>query len=239
MKTNVVMKRPFVGFDVLQRTSDGYFNATSLIKAWNESVENQCNNLHTQKNGYVKKKDLDDYYLNKSTKDYMEALITEEGFSSEKDVLIKSKASRGENAGTWMHPLLFIDFAMWLNPKFKLKVIRFVYDEMILYRKKAADTYRALSDAVYNLLDRDKFRMQVVMSEIAMVINYVVFNNHYKEIRNDKGTEELMKELHSVEERLTYLITNGYVRTTDDVISALRKEYKNKWFDKNLLIENK
>ena len=40
MKTNVVMKRPFAGFDVLQRTSDGCFNATSLIKAWNESVEN-------------------------------------------------------------------------------------------------------------------------------------------------------------------------------------------------------
>ena len=238
MKTNVVMKRPFAGFDVLQRTSDGYFNATSLIKAWNESIENQQVNLHRGNSPYVKK-ELKEYLSNKTTIEFIQTIMEEEQFDSEKLVISKSRASRGDNFGTWMHPFLFIDFAMWINPSFKYKVIKFVHDEMILYRKKAADTYRALSDAVYNLLDRDKFRMQVVMSEIAISINYVVFNNHYKEIRNDKGTEELMRELHSVEERLTYLITNGYVRTTDEVINALRKEYKNKWFGKNLLVENK
>ncbi|MBC7407182.1 MAG: KilA-N domain-containing protein [Arcicella sp.] len=40
--------------------------------------------------------------------------------------MIKSKANKGVNAGTWMHPILFIDFAMWINPKFKVKVLKFV-----------------------------------------------------------------------------------------------------------------
>lgn len=38
--------------------------------------------------------------------------------------------SRGNNVGTIMHPLLFIDFAMWLNPAFKYDVLKFVYDEL-------------------------------------------------------------------------------------------------------------
>ena len=36
MKTNVVMKRPFVGFDVLQRTSDGYFEANNFLNEWSK-----------------------------------------------------------------------------------------------------------------------------------------------------------------------------------------------------------
>lgn len=236
MKTNVVMKRPFAGFDVLQRTSDGYFNATSLIKVWNESVEKQQVNLHGENSPYVKK-ELKEYLSNKSTVEFIQTIVIEEQFENEKSVISKSRASRGNNFGTWMHPFLFIDFAMWINPSFKYKVIKFVHDEMILYRKKSADSYKTLCDAVYNLLEKDKFRMQVVMSEIAKAINYVVFNNHYKEIRNDKGTEDLMKELHAVEERLAYLINNNYVKTTEDIIKALRKEYKNKWFGNNLLID--
>lgn len=37
MKTNQLMKRPMGQFEVLQRTSDGYFNATKLLEQWNKS----------------------------------------------------------------------------------------------------------------------------------------------------------------------------------------------------------
>lgn len=39
-----------------------------------------------------------------------------------------------------MHPMLFIDFAMWINPEFKYDVIKFVHDEMIRYRNEAGET---------------------------------------------------------------------------------------------------
>lgn len=44
-----------------------------------------------------------------------------------------------------MHPLLFIDFAMWLNPAFKVKVLKFVYDQLIQYRNDAGDTYKEMA----------------------------------------------------------------------------------------------
>lgn len=34
MKTNVVMKRPMGQFEVLQRTSDGYFDGNALLNMW-------------------------------------------------------------------------------------------------------------------------------------------------------------------------------------------------------------
>ena len=36
MKTNQIMKRPLANFTVEQRTKDGMFCATALLKQWNE-----------------------------------------------------------------------------------------------------------------------------------------------------------------------------------------------------------
>ncbi len=37
MKTNVVMKREMGEFTVLQRTKDGMFNSTDLLRQWNKA----------------------------------------------------------------------------------------------------------------------------------------------------------------------------------------------------------
>lgn len=38
MITNQIMKRPLASFTVEQRTKDGMFNATHLLKQWNENT---------------------------------------------------------------------------------------------------------------------------------------------------------------------------------------------------------
>ena len=38
MITNNIMKRPLANFTVEQRTKDGMFNATNLLKQWNEQT---------------------------------------------------------------------------------------------------------------------------------------------------------------------------------------------------------
>lgn len=96
------------------------FNATELLKQWNNS------------NGT--KKELKDFFDNKSTDDFIEALILEENLNRDNSPYLKS---RGKNGGTWMHPILFIKFAMWINPKFKVKVLKFVNNELIKYENDA------------------------------------------------------------------------------------------------------
>lgn len=91
-------------FEVLQRTKDGMFNATALLNQWNRAAG--------------MKKEMNDYLRLQSTHDFLSALQSEFDF---KDGNSPYLTSRGKySGGTWMTPLLFIDFAMWLNPKFKV-----------------------------------------------------------------------------------------------------------------------
>lgn len=94
MKTNQIMVRPMGDFKVTQRTKDGFFNATELLKQWNHRSGMQ--------------KDISHYFNNKATDEFVSSLISEEKLASRNSVYVKSKASRGENVGTWMHPLLFM-----------------------------------------------------------------------------------------------------------------------------------
>lgn len=119
-------------FDVIQRTSDGMFNATTLLKAWNN---------HSGQSKEIKK-----FFENNATQEFVTALISEESLKGQNSAYLKSRGKY--NGGTWMHPLLFIDFAMWLNPTFKVKVLRFVYDQLIQYRNDAGDSYKEMASAI-------------------------------------------------------------------------------------------
>lgn len=124
MKTNQIMKRE-KGF--VQRTQDGYFNATDLLNHYNEKYEG--------------KRQLQSYKNNKEFKEFVEQLQKE---GIEKPFI----ASRGKHAGgTWMHPKLFIDFAMWLDVRFKSKVIDMVLDGLIQSRHNAGDYYNQMCAA--------------------------------------------------------------------------------------------
>lgn len=106
---------------------------------------------------------------------------------------VLTKTARGANGGTWMHPILFIKFAMYLNPAFEYQVIKFVADEMIAYRKDAGDAYKALAAAVSKICSPEK--LNATMSLVGKGVNFIVFNQHSKEQRNRHGTVTEMREL--------------------------------------------
>ena len=248
MITNQNMIRKMGTFDVTQRTKDGFFNATALLKQWNNSIDNQ-QVLHTQNSGYVKnstenqqvilhtqnspylkKKDIDDFFLNKSTQEYIQVIMQKENLNAETSVYLKSRASRGVNAGTWMHPMLFIDFAMWLNPSFKYDVLKFVYDEMIKYRNLAGDSYKELCSAVSKLVPKDF--VVTAIRKVAEALNYIVFGDHKNGIRNDFGEEQKQQELWELQRKVTSLINEGFISTFESLVDYLRTSYKNKHLPK-------
>ena len=115
-------------FDVTQRTSDGMFNATELMKQWNAA------------NG--SKKEIKHFLEeNKNTQEFINALISEESLNGRNSAYLKTRGVRG---GTWMHPYLFVDFAMWVSVEFKSKVIKYVVDGLILSRQEAGDFYNEM-----------------------------------------------------------------------------------------------
>lgn len=229
MITNQVMKRPMGNFLVEQRTKDSMFNATNLLKQWNEFVE--VNKVDAQKFGHVKK-ELKDYLDNKTTQEFVKALANEENLHGGKSPYVTSKARADRGGGTWMHPLMFVDFAMWLNPVFKVKVLKFVYDQMLKYRNDAGDAYKELATAMSRIVN--KSFMPVAMCKIAKAINCIVFEKHEHEMRNKQGEEPKQYELFTMERQVAMLINDGFLRTYDQVIDYLRMKYSEKYLPKVL-----
>lgn len=215
MKTNNVLTRPMGSFTVLQRTKDGFFNATDLLRQWNFSNDMQ--------------KQMSHYTNNSSTEEYINTIISKEELKERNSVLLQS---RGKTGGTWMHPMLFIDFAMWLNPSFKYEVIRFVSDELILLRDQAGENYKKLSAAVASIMPKDK--MPDVMQRLSKSMNIIVFGTHEHEIRNKRGVVGSMRELAQLENTLTEFINAGFVRSEQGIRTQLNRIFDEKYPDYKL-----
>lgn len=198
------MIRKLGSLDIIQRTKDSMFNATALLKQWNYNPLNP-------------KRDLSKFWESSKVNEFLEALVDEGIIDTPKQGYVKSRASRGENAGTWMHPYLFIKFAMWLNPRFEVQVIRFVYDQLIEHRHLAGDNYKKLCNALAKFIDVD-FR------EVGKMLNYVVFNTHEQGLRN-KATTEQENDLQQLERDMCRFIEMGFINTYAQFKKVLRKEW--------------
>ena len=214
MITNQIMKRPLADFTVEQRTKDGYFCLTGLLNNWNLKMGT--------------KKELKDYFENKATQEFVKALADEENLHGDKSPYVKSKARLDRGGGTWGHPLLFIDFAMWLNPHFKVKVLKFVSDQMLTYRNEAGDAYKQLSSAMSKICT--PHQMKRYMPILGKGNNYIVAGHHEHQLRNEYGTEEKQKEYFELEKQVAMLVNEGFLRTPEDVANYLRRKFQNKYF---------
>lgn len=223
MKTNQEMMRPMGNFNVIQRTSDGYFNATHLLKQWNENAKSKSVNSTD-----LKERRLDAFWDSTNLNQLMSEIAENEldfksqNFGDLKNAL--SKTCRGKkNGGTWMHPILFIKFAMYLSPRFEYHVLKFVADEMIHYRNEAGNAYIELGSAVQKIVPKDF--MPKAMKKVGEALNWVIFNNHEKMLRNKQGDESKQRELWQLEKKVADLINEGFITNFDNLIAYLRKQY--------------
>jgi len=228
MKTNQNMVRKMGNYNVVQRTQDGYFDANALLYQWNETHDS-------------KRRDMNEFLGSKSTEEFISTIYEKEKPKSENpdfgdfQIVIKGKKRGLKDGGSlpasvWMHPLLFIDFAMWINPRFKYDVLKFVYDEMIKYRHEAGDGYRALGAAISKIVPQDF--MQTAMKKIGEALNWIIFNRHESGLRNQYGEEGKQRELSQLERKLTDLINEGFITSYEQVLNYLKRMYKEKHYPK-------
>ena len=217
MKTNVIMTRPMGQFEVLQRTSDGFFDANALLIQWNRQA------------GVAQRK-MVEYLESKKTKEFVDALENDKTLRGKTEVgdfkvVIRVKGKTTKNGRVadkvYFHPFLFIDFCMWLNPTFKLQVIKFVYDELIKCRHLAGDNYNVLTAAISKLPDCD-------YKATAKAIQWIVFNRTGKELRQ-QATQKELAEISDIENKLAYAIDMGFINNQAQLICTMRKMYNEKY----------
>jgi len=203
MKTSVNMIRKMGTLEVTQRTKDSMFNATGLLREWNKRTG--------------MKKEVSKFFALEQTNIFIKTLQDKELNHTQEIAYHKSKANKGINAGTWMHPFLFIKFAMWINPEFELEVIKFVYDQLIEFRHSAGDMYKGLTNSLTKFKDTN-------FSQVAKGLNWIIFDKHESGIRQ-KASQQELKELADLEKKLAFAIDMGYIKSYGQLINEMRKIY--------------
>ena len=210
-------------FNVTQRTKDGYFDANELLGQWNGIKGNT-------------KREMKKFLDGTSTKEFISALNEDIAQSQNCDMpnnpVFNEIKGRNSKSGrtkdqVWMHPYLFTKFAMWINPRFEVKVIKFVYDEMIKYRHEAGDAYKQLSSSVSRLVP--KSFMPAAMHKTGEALNWVIFNSHEKGLRNKFGDEKSQRDLYELERKVSDLINDDFIKDYEYLIKYLRKEWAKRW----------
>lgn len=132
MVTQVVMKRELFGSEIRQQSKTEFFCANDLVAAGNKwRALNDISIFN-----------LGQYFNQKSTQEF---ILEIENKYNIKAVL----STKGRNGSTWVHPLLFIDIALAINPKLKVEVYEWLFDNLIKFRNDSGDSYKEMAGALY------------------------------------------------------------------------------------------
>jgi hypothetical protein len=143
------MKRKFYDGEVSQNSKTGYLSATDLFRIGNKYRASKGLGLI----------DISEFFRTKNVREFMSEL--------EKAVGDKIKiTARGRGRHTWVHPYLFIDMALALDPKFKIKVYSWIYDNLLKYRNDSGDSYKKMAGALITIIS-NKSTFPKVITKIA------------------------------------------------------------------------
>lgn len=175
------MKRELFGCEISQQSKTEFFSATELAKAgnkWRRFNELSDFNLsqYLKSNSFIE-------FKNEIEKKYGNVITS----------------SRGRNSNTWVHPLLFIDIALAINPKLKIEVYEWMFDNLIRFRNDSGDSYKEMSAAIYTrFVNKREFP-----NYIQKVANYIK-----AELKVDdwqKATEQQLKSRDTIHNSIRLL----------------------------------
>jgi len=188
MKTAQIMQRPILDGKVRQNHKNGWFNANDLL------------DIHNRKAKQIGKptKKINAYTVNSTSMEFFEEIMNQESITS----VYSSK--KGKNGGTWMHPLVFVDFAMWVSSEFKYFAMQWLSDELLKNRDESGESYKKMASAVSIYMGDDLARAGTAIPKIARAIK----NNLCVEDWNNT-TEENLKKRDEIQKNISILLKAG------------------------------
>lgn len=203
MKTAVIMQRQFNGKTIRQNSKTEFLNLNDLMDCF--LMENPLSS-----------KRIDKFLALKQTQEFAQT-IRESELEAKKqnppncddfvlpldEPLKVIETKRGKYGGTWVHPYLFLDFAMWLNPKFKLWAMSIIEDKLIELRNEAGDKFIEMQQAlkVSGAVSPRDFAKEAAM------INLIVFGKTSGQ--RDSADEEKLGLLNKLQKWNAHLISKG------------------------------
>lgn len=151
MVTEVIMQRKLFDKVISQKSKDCFLSLTDLKKAGDF--------LRSQDGRPVF--DLDSYFNNKSTKEFVKKL--EDRFG-----VVKISA-RGRGHHTWVHPFLFMDIAFAISPDLKIEAYVWLFDHLIAYRNDSGDSYKKMCGGLYAIISNKSLFQRKIVDTCQMI----------------------------------------------------------------------
>lgn len=205
----VIMKRDFLGFDIQQMHDNKFFCLTDFIKALS---------VYYAQRGQKFNKNIPDFMRRQDTIELIKAIQDNEGIAQ---VYISKK---GKNGGTYAHPLLLIELAMYCDRDFKYKALNWVKDKLCDYRDSSGENYKTLSgviDRALNLPPDKKGGLALAISKTAIAIKA-----HIGVVDWNKATEQQLQARDSIHRDLCLLLEAG-VNLNKSLEVVLNRNNKN------------
>lgn len=227
MKTNVTMEsesdRILFGVVIRQETKDGSLCLTDLQEAYTRArIENGWNSrLEVQHIINQKENSERIFYILSEQKiinwqihQFMKEVDNKGMVKVLKELGVYKTTGRGVTKRVMCNPYIWVLVAMELNPMLYAKVVMWLTDRLILNRIEAGNFYKTLAAALYKLPSPD-------YKTVATELNLKVFGKHEPNIRN-KGSQQQLSQLSHLEDNIAYCIENGFYKTNDEVINAIK-----------------
>lgn len=189
MKTRVFMKRELMGLPVRQDSKTGMFNANDI---------HEIGNRHRKAAG-LSEKQLAAYFNLGSTTELIDAVCFEDNLTSD-DVKV---SRRGKNGGTWLHPVLFVDIAMWYSPTLKVRILRWVIDGLLSARLESGGSFKEMNKVLTKYFPREFDSPLAYMQAANQVANACLVGT--QKDKWQKASEDQLKLRNKIQENVCIL----------------------------------
>ena len=142
-----------------------------------------------------------------------------------KDVLRYSvklkRGGRGHSDSTWVHPMLFLKYMMYLSPSFEYRALKMVQDNLIQLRNETGDARKTLANAIAKWAYANGAKTQEQITKIIMIVH-----KHLKDHFGDKeeGDLDVQKRWCKCVDRLCGMFEDSVMfgnKLTEDNIRAV------------------
>lgn len=186
----VIMRREFLGFQIQQMHDNKFFCLTDFM----DILKNRAIQRREKFN-----KTLDNFFKRPETLELIKAIQDNEKLA----VVYITK--RGKGGGTYAHPLLLVELAMYCDRNFKYQALNWIKDKLCEYRDDSGESYKTLSGVIQKALDNpNNKRLAIAISIIAKTIK-----DKLKVVDWNTATQEQLETRDKIHRDLSLLIEAG------------------------------
>ena len=109
------------------------------------------------------------YFKRKETREFISAVMRSEEIA---EVVVEKAKAKGEGKGKnyWVHPLIAVDYAMWINPDFKVVALKWLTDNLAVFRDNSGDSYKKMCQTLFESQKYSPSRGAIVITDLARAI---------------------------------------------------------------------